>query len=200
MQIPSAKYATEGAYKVCVDFLALKRHFTTKSYDYHKYNGKVALNPTTFQTRPDAFSFYKLSQHRDSHNLILANVVNTPKIWIQSLLDEPAERVYVEWKRRTDALLRHFVDDIRSLDPVLQDNFIVDRGRHPLLIERLLGQQISRETFAILTHITNVFPYWEQQGVSDVVAADAIASCKKYFPFLGIDNKKFTSALKARQE
>ncbi len=49
-------YATEDAFKTYVDYLALKRHFTTKTYDYHKYNGKVKVSFEAFQTRKDVFS------------------------------------------------------------------------------------------------------------------------------------------------
>jgi hypothetical protein len=46
-------------------FLALKNHFTTDSYDYIKYNGKVGAKPSSFDVRKDKYQFYKLSKHKD---------------------------------------------------------------------------------------------------------------------------------------
>ena len=43
-------------------FHALKLHFTSDSYDYFKYNGKTNVTKTTFSTRKDKYTFYKLSR------------------------------------------------------------------------------------------------------------------------------------------
>ena len=48
------------AYKL---YTAIKNHFTTESYDYFKYNGKVRASEHTFETRKDKYMFYKLSKH-----------------------------------------------------------------------------------------------------------------------------------------
>lgn len=197
MRAPHVNYATEESFNTYIDYLALKRHFTTSSYDYHKYNGRVKASFKSYQTRNDAFFFYKLSQRPDRHNLMLANIVANPNIWVRDLCEDRAEEVYVEWKKKTDALTRTFTTDLSKIDPQLQDNFVVRPGSHPSLIERLLRKQISFETFTILAHVTNVFPYWEQMLGNDVVAADVIKTSKKYFPFLEVDKKKFASVLKS---
>ena len=81
---------------------------------------------------------------------------------------------------------------------MLQDNFIVAAGSHPIVVEKVIRKQISIETFAIITHLTNVFPYWEQHLGNDVIARDVIRLSKKYYPFLEIDKKKFAAVLKDR--
>jgi len=197
MRAPHVSYATEGSFKTYVDYLALKRHFTTDSYDYHKYNGKVKASFNSFQTRNDAFFFYKLSQRPDRHNLMVSNMVVNPNIWVRDLCEEPAEDVYVSWKKRVDALTRHFTLDLNQLESDLQDNFFAAPGSHPKIIEKVIRKQISVETFAIITHITNVFPYWEQHLVNDVIARDVIRLSKKYYPFLEVDKKKFAAVVKS---
>ena len=64
------------AYKM---FHALKLHFTSDTYDYHKYNGGFKIDPETFNQKRDRFFFYKLVKKVDSNNLesyLLANLVS----------------------------------------------------------------------------------------------------------------------------
>ena len=37
----SQSFANEESFNLYVKYLALKKHFTTDGYDYHKYNGKI---------------------------------------------------------------------------------------------------------------------------------------------------------------
>lgn len=197
MATPSANYANEDSFRVYVDYLALKRHFTTDNYDYHKYNGKTKASFQSYQTRNDAFFFYKLSKKKDWHNLILANMVENPNIWIRDLCDEEAEQKYIEWKKRKDALSYHFSSELNKIKEDLEENFVIESGAHPHLMNLYMKRKISKEFFAIITHVTNVFPYWENELSRDVVAADVIKLAKKYFPFLDIDKRKFTALLKS---
>ena len=70
-------------YECYVDYLALKRHFTTESYDYFKYKGKVSAKKDAFDKRKDKFFFEKLSRNRDPHGIILANLLKSNDIWVK---------------------------------------------------------------------------------------------------------------------
>ena len=189
-------YATKESFDVYLKYLALKRHFTTESYDFHKYHGEVKASYDSFQTRKDAYFFYKLSKTRHWSDLMIANMIKDPNIWVRDLCEDSAEQTYAEWKRKTDGLTHHFNGELKKLKPNLQDNFVVPNGGHPHIVSLLLRNQISLEFFTILTHITNVFPYWKQQMEYDVVVQDIIKMASKYYPFLNIDKKKFTGLLK----
>jgi hypothetical protein len=200
MTMLPVNYATEESFNVYLNYLAMKRHFTTDSYDFHKYNGKVKASFDSYQTRNDAFFFYKLSKKKEWKDHILANIIETPNIWIRDLCEESAESVYFDWKKKTDGLTHHFNSQLNKLKPDLQDNFVVRSGSHPYLLNLYMKKQVSREFFTILTNITNVFPYWEEQMPHDVIAHDAIKMAKKYLPFLSIDKKKFATLLKTYVE
>jgi hypothetical protein len=192
-------YANEASFKVYIDYLALKKHFTTDGYDYKKYNGKVKASFDTFQTRNDAFFFYKLSKRPESHDIMLANMIKNPKVWVRDLCDESAEEVYLDWKKRIDGLTYQFEKDLSKLKEDYKTNFEVPQGgQYPHLLNLFIQRQISLETFSILTHISNVFPYWEKDIVDKYIASDMIKLCKKYYPFLEVDTKKFTSIIKKR--
>ena len=49
-------------YEVYKLYLAIKLHFTTKSYDVVKYKGKVRVKPETFRKRKDMVSLKKLAR------------------------------------------------------------------------------------------------------------------------------------------
>ena len=189
-------YATEGAFNTYIDYLALKRHFTTKNYDYHKYNGKVKASFESFQTRKDVFFFYKLSQKQERHQLILSNLVYNQNTWAGDILEESGEEIYKNWKKKIDGLTYHFEQDLKKLDDNYKSNFIVPNGQHPKLISLFLQRKISLETFTILTNISNVLDYWNETVVDKIVACDKIQLSRKYYPFLEFDRKKFSSIIK----
>jgi hypothetical protein len=189
-------YATDDAFNTYIDYLAHKRHFTTKSYDYHKYNGKVKASRDAFQTRKDLFLFYKLSKRPERQQLILSNMIKNQNIWIGDILEDTADEVYKAWKKRIDGLTYHFQQDLKQLNEDYKTNFVVVKDQHPKLISLLLQQKISLETFTILTNISKVLDYWEQSVVDKIVAYDKIVLSRKYFPFLEIDCKKFSAIVK----
>jgi hypothetical protein len=191
-------YATEEAFRVYVDYLALKRHFTTDSYDYKKYNGKVKASFESFQTRNDAFFFYKLSKNKNWHNIILANILKNPNGWIREMLEESGETIFAEWEGRIDSLTYTFKDDLSRLKENYAENFIPNNGQHPHIMTLYLQNKISIETFTILSNISNIYDRWSKEIVDKVVARDIIRLSKKYYPFLEIDRKKFSEIVKER--
>jgi hypothetical protein len=189
-------YANESSYKVYIDYLALKKHFTTKNYDYHKYRGKVKASFQSFQSRNDVFFFYKLSKKENPHKILLANIVLNPKVWVRNMIDTPGEEVYSAWERRIQSLTYSFKTDLNCLKEDYKSNFIVKDGQHPYLISLYLQKKISLETLSILSMISKSLDYWESQIVDKIVAGDIINLIRKYYPFLEVDEKKFSKIVK----
>ena len=48
-------------YECYKEYLAIKRHFTSPSYDYFKYEGRIRTSKVTFSKRKDNFLFMMLS-------------------------------------------------------------------------------------------------------------------------------------------
>jgi hypothetical protein len=192
----SINYSTKEAFNVYIDYLAIKRHFTNKSYDYHKYNGKVKASFESFQTRNDAFFFYKLSKKLESRDIILSNILHNQNVWIREITEEKGDEIYKDWKKRIDGLTYQFQQDLKVIDEDYKSNFIVTNGQHPKLVSLFLQRKISLETFTILTNLSNVFEYWDKNIVDKIVAYDKILLSRKYFKFLDIDQKKFSQIIK----
>lgn len=188
--------AIDEGFKTYVDYLALKRHFETDGYDYHKYNGKVRASIDSFRTRSDAFFFQKLAKDENYHEKLLANIVKNPKVWIRDILDEQGEEIYLNWKKRIESITYSFQQDLNKIDDDYKTNYVVSNGQHPKLMTLYLQRKISLETFAILFHISRVSSYWEKEIVDKFVARDIMRLLRKYYPFLDIDEKKFSNIVK----
>lgn len=198
MSLMSHGYATEESFKLYVNYLAMKKHFTTDNFDYHKYNGKVRATFEKYMTRPDVYFFHKLSQMEDPQNVMLATMVQKPNAWIRDIIEEAGEHRYLEWKKKMDSLSYLFKGDLSKLDDNYQSNFVVHDGQHPHIMTLYLQKKISLETFTILANSSNIFPYWSEKVVDRIVARDIIRLSRKYMPFLEINQKKYKDIIRDR--
>jgi hypothetical protein len=198
MRVTSQIYANDKSFGAYIKYLALKKHFTTDSYDYKKYNGKVRASFETFGARNDTLFFHKLAKREDYENLILANMIVKPDIWVRDILEEEGEARYIEWKKKVDSLSYVFKNDLSSLLDDYKENFISYDGQHPYIMTMYLQKKISLETFTILAHISKIFTYWDEKIVDKIVARDIIRLARKYKPFLVIDEKKFKNIVRER--
>lgn len=182
-------YSTRDAYDIYVYYLALKRHFTS-NYDFHKYNGKVKANVMSFENRKDKFFFYKLSKKPDAKNLILANMIVDPSIWIGDMLEDKAEQNHLEWLKRIQSLTRTFQLDLNEFNDDFDSNIIVEGGQHPRILQLYNQRRICLETLVILNGLTKCFRYWSK-NISDTIVFPSINKLvNDYSPFLEYDKDK----------
>ncbi len=182
-------YSTREAFDIYVYYLALKRHFTS-SYDFFKYNGKVKANAHSFETRNDKFHFYRLSKMPEAKELILANMITNPKIWVGDLLDDKARDVYNDWKKRKESLGYVFRQDLSELNEDDPNSDILTNGDHPRLLKLYMRKQIHIETLIILDDMMKIFSYWDKNIKDTIVYPDINNTVKKYKPFLEYDKAK----------
>lgn len=182
-------YNTRAAYDIYVYYLALKRHFTS-DYDFFKYNGKVKANSLSFENRKDKFFFYKLSRMREARELILANLIEDPNIWIGEMMDDKAMNRYSEWLKRQQSLTYLFKHELNELSDDFDSNFIVENGQHPKVLKLYTQKHISLETLIILVALSKCLPYWKK-NISDTIVFPSINNLiRKYKPFLQYDGDK----------
>jgi hypothetical protein len=196
--LTSQSYANEDSFHWYVKYLAMKKHFTSDGYDYHRYNGKIRASYDKFRTRNDAYFFEKLSRRDNPEQLMLANMIVKPNVWIREIIEQEGESRYTEWQRKMDSLSRVFKTDLNQLDDNFKANFTVLDGQHPFIMRMYLQNKISLETLTILATIANIFPYWDKEIVDRIVARDIIRLIRKYKPFLEFDEKKFKNIVRER--
>lgn len=171
-------------------YLAIKQHFTQKSYDFFKYQGKVNVNQTNFETRKDKYQFYKLSKHKDPINYLVSNFVLGDVKWVGDLLSDKCEETYTQWLKKQQSLTYNFTNEINKLLTNFDDNLIVVNGQHPHLLKLYRRGDVSIETMLILNELVNFFPYWNKHIEDQVLWPELCMKLMKYKPFINFDRTK----------
>jgi hypothetical protein len=180
----------------------IKLHFTQKSYDYLKYNGKSNVSVVTFENRKDKFSFYKLSRKHpikdDYINFLVANLLEDSKVWVGTLLGEECEVIYRQRQKVIQSLSYTFENECKNLFSVYKNpnDVLVTNGDYPILLTKALRREISPETLIILNRILNFLPMWNKK-ISDTIRwPDYEMKLTKYASFLMLDDVKYKLILK----
>ena len=178
------------------NFLSLKQHFTSDSYDFFKYNGKLRLDISKFQLRKDRFFFEKLAKKKDPVGLIVSNIVDHNIAWVGDLFSDKADTTYSKWLKRKESLTYIFKSDISNLLVDFNQNFIVRDGQHPHLLKLIRQDKISIETFVILADIVGFIPHWNKNIKENIIWPIYSRKCLKYRPFVVYDRAKYKAILR----
>ena len=177
------------------EYTALKNHFNKSNYDYFKYNGKVNVNKSTFDSLSDRFLYDKLSKKDDPHNYILSNIIENNKIYIRSLVtDKDCDLIYRNWLKRNQSLLYTFNEELKLLDIKFNNNFVCSKNDHPILLKRYISKEVSVETFCILMQMSKAIILWDNKMKGDVIWDNVKFKLVKYTPFITGDVKDYKSA------
>jgi len=80
----------------------------------------------------------------------------------------------------------------------IDDYFKPIDGGWPMLITKMMHDQIKLETVCILIDIFDCMPRWEKQITEDIVWPTHRRIIKKYTPFINYDKQKFKEILKEK--
>ena len=142
-----------GGFDVYKTYLAVKLHFTSDTYDYYKYGGKVNAKLDTFTKRKDRYFFHKLSTkyaEADILDFFVANFLADSKRWIGNLLANDGRGVYLDYKKRKESFAYHFkqdcgtiVSDFSSRGLSFNDGFFCPNGQHPRMLRLLIQKKYA---------------------------------------------------------
>jgi len=185
-----------SAFECYKEYVALKNHFTQKSYDYVKYNGKTSVKADSFNSRKDKIFFEKLAKHKDPKGFLIANLVEDEKVWIKDLAyNEIAQTRYNDWTKRIQSLTYIFKTELSKLKENFDENFLVEEYDHPHLLKLYLRKEISIETLVILVEVTGCFKHWNKKLKDDPIWDQVSFKIKKYRSFLNFDATKIKSVI-----
>ena len=161
-----------GGFEVYKTYLAVKLHFTSPTYDYIKYEGKVNAKLDTFTSRNDRYFFHKLSTKYKQDEILdffVANFAKDDKKWVKSLLDNDGKGNYLEFKKYKESVGYHFRSDCNWLadrfsnDSIsFNDGFLVSSGQHPPVLRFLIQKKINIQTAIILNSIISYSKNWSK--------------------------------------
>lgn len=182
---------------VYTQYTALKSHFNTKSYDYVQYSGNLKnVTRETYDARPDKLIFERFAKTHNSSDmpgLFVSHFIKDPKFWI----GDYENRIYLDWKGRINGQDYIFQRDINKLfmNVVTKEDFkrlfIHPSRQHPLILQMMLNEEISIESFTILDVIFPFFNILDKNIDIPIVWEKKKFICKKYVTFLNIDTDKY---------
>lgn len=186
-------------YKV---YLALKNHFTTDQYDFHRYSGKSRAKLESFYKRKDRFWFEKVARNKNDNEIIdffvsnFMSVTDPQTLWIGDIIKE-GETNYTKWKKKVQSLSYMFKEEV---EPLFSNNnfdsvFMIENNKHPILLKEHLNDRISIETMIILDKILGYKKDFDKK-MKDPIWEIVSFKIKKYNPFLNIDIFSYKRILK----
>lgn len=188
-------------YDVYKTYLALKRHFSQRGYDYHKYRGKTRASLDSFNKRRDKYLFEKLSRKYGDEEVklfFLASFISTDdpsSVWVGEII-RSGEKNFQRLIKTHQSLSYIFSNEIMDLfaDIKLPEVFNCSQG-HPPILKGYLRDEVSIETMVILDQ---VFGYSKDldRKLKDPVWGVVSMKINKYKPFLNIEIDKYKKILR----
>lgn len=196
-----------NGYEVFCQYQAIKLHFTSPTYCYFKYNGKVSTTPAGFEKRKDKYMFHRLARNLKDYEVrgfFVSNFLMKQKAWTQDFLEPEAMEIYRAWCKKYESLSYTFDQDITKIVAELdkQDKGIVHMFKVPLdgsypIVWRMMNQhEIEFETMVILHGMTGILDLWDMRYESDYIYKKTSNLIRKYEPFLGLDVSRFKEIVK----
>ena len=186
-----------GGFDVYKTYLAVKLHFTSDTYDYYKYDGKVNAKLDTFTKRKDRYFFHKLSTRyaeTDILDFFVANFLADSKRWIGNLLANDGRDVYLDYKKRKEAFAYHFkqecgtiASDLGRRNISFNDGFIPPNGQHPRVLRLLIQRKISYQTAVVLDHFLGFTKNWDKEITEKVVWPEISLKVSRVKPFVNFN-------------
>jgi hypothetical protein len=189
-------------FEVYVTFLALKRHFSTPSYDYFKYHGKIKCSQETFKKSKDRLFFERLSRKKKPKEIIdffVFNFVasdNPASLWIGDIIKN-GERIYTEGLRIRESLSYIFEQDLRTLtdNQHLFEVVKIDGSKHPKILRSYLNKTIKFETLLIMLAVLKLKEKYNE-FLQDPIWNIISSKLEKYSPFLEIDHNRYSEIIR----
>jgi len=194
------------AFAAYTNFLALKQHFSSRGhYDYFKYSGKIKSNLNSFRRRKDRYYFEKLARKYSESELVLffvSNLIINPDVWVGELCrDEKYQDVYVDWKKKKQALTYQFQCDMIAIKSNMENSqgeivsefnqlFLCRDNEYPRLFDLYNEGDITLETIIGVDMVLGCFLNWDRSLKGDMIWDSFYHLCRQYTPFLNFSVKQ----------
>jgi hypothetical protein len=194
-----------NSFEVYQKYLALKLHFSSPSYDYFKYAGKVAVKRETFQARNDKYYFDKLRnkyKEEEIESFLVANLMKEPNTWVGRLLEQQAHDRFLDYQKRQQSMSYLFEQELEVVKCAITESFDAlfrcKGNEHPKLLRMVLVKDISVETLIIMNEVLNFFPHWNKNITENYVWPRLRQRCERYKSFFAknLDKDKYRSIMR----
>ncbi len=142
-------------------FMALKQHFTTKSYDFVKYNGKVKVSVDSFEKRKDVYIFRKLAALPDPKTRIIASLVNDIT-WINDVVGANGAKAESDYQKTVQGFSYAFKSFLDGIHKPLRDLLVKQGNKYPYLAELLIEGKVPTQFVIVLDDLLKFTPKWNE--------------------------------------
>ena len=187
-----------SAFETFQMFHALRLHFTS-SYDYVKYHGKTNVGKDAFSKRKDRYQFQRLCRKHDKEEMfdfLLANMMHSQIKWVGDLLDDGADDVYMDFKRRKESRSYTFDNEIGEvLNEVDDVKELFHTDEFPIILTCHMRKTISTESLVILNEFIPFFDKFDKALAKDFLWPRIRDICINARPFIHFDKDKMKKIL-----
>lgn len=185
----------QAPFTVYSDYVAVKAHFTTKTYNYIQYNGKSRASQKSFDQRKDKPFFYFLATKLNgSENLpfFVSQFIDNP-CWIGDLVFDKKESMsrYTAWANRFESILENYKIDLINMAQNYDWKQLLSykKGDHPELFKLVRRKAINPESYVLIDRITD-FIQTTIKGLNDPIYSDLNLKYIKYGTFIPVTKEK----------
>lgn len=188
-------------------YCAVKLHFTTDSYDFFKYKGKIKrLSKDSYLKRKDKYFFEKLGKKYSYDELpkfLFLNLSKNPKIWVGELCKQDAHDYYLKRSGEIDALqnnLRCYCQ--KQMESNNWPGCMECRPDYPQIIKDFIGEEVTPELLIVLDGLYGFMGRDRERFFGDPLWTEIDRRINKYksmFNFKSMDKfQKIILDLKSR--
>lgn len=182
----------QDPFTVYKDYISVKLHFTSKTYDCLKYKGKSKASMKSYEQRKDKpFFMYLATKLNRTENLpfFVSQFIDMP-CWIGNILlkKEEASKRYTAWVNRFSNILENYNFDLHNLAKVYaswKDLLQFKQGSYPELFKLVSQNKITPESYVLIDKLTNCI-YITEQRLNDTMYSELNLKYKKYAAFIPI--------------
>ena len=186
-----------GGFDVYKVYLGVKLHFTTASYDYIKYGGKVNAKLETFTKRKDRYFFHKLSKKYPADRILdyfVSNFVIDGKKWIGNLIRNDGDEAYTKYRKYNESFeyslreeLSGMLSDFELKRLSFDDGMGIPNGQHSRFLRLLIQGKISYQTAILLDELIAFSENYDKEISEKVVWPDISKKLKRLRPFIRLN-------------
>lgn len=186
-------------YETYCNYIALRNHFYGVNYDYFKYNGKTNVSLDSYKKRKDKIWFSRLSiKYRSDHafSFFLSQFAYTDKKTIYEMGNAESQDVYNQWQTNTGSLWKQWEYFCWELCVTKHSDYCTMKYNelNPFLLD-CVNRKYNIELCAIFFHLSDIFQSYYKSLSDNIVLKPLIQKCKKYYPFLTIDENEYAKLL-----
>ena len=181
-----------NSFEVYSTYVALKTHFSRKTYDYFKYNGTVKVSIEKYNKRPDKYFFEKIAKKYNKEEVIqyfVSNFLVNSNFHIIQMNNQN----YAEWQRKMQSFSYLFSTDVdtilercTSINECMQCN----NANHSQVLKLFLGGSLMMETLIMLNRLTGFIDRYDDLLNEDPIWKQLSFILKKYDPFIQGSSKQ----------